>query len=95
MSRDRLPDLDDGEIYHADLLGMAVTDQNGQWLGKLIAIHDFGAGEIAELAGESGPTIMVPFGGDRLLAVDMAAKTINLSVPPGLLDDIVDGDAPA
>ena len=35
VSRDRLPDLDDGEIYHADLLGMAVTDQNGQWLGKL------------------------------------------------------------
>ena len=42
VSRDRLPDLDDGEIYHADLLGMAVTDQNGQWLGKLVAIHDFG-----------------------------------------------------
>ena len=95
VSRDRLPDLADGEIYHADLLGMAVADQNGQWLGKLIAIHDFGAGEIAELAGESGPTIMVPFGGERLLAVDMAAKKIDLSVPPGLLDDAIDGDAPA
>ena len=95
VSRDRLPDLDDGEIYHADLLGMAVTDQNGQWLGKLVAIHDFGAGEIAELAVESGPTIMVPFGGDRLLAVDMAAKTIDLSVPAGLLDDAIDGDTPA
>ena len=95
VSRDRLPDLDDGEIYHADLLGMAVTDQNGQWLGKLIAIHDFGAGEIAELAGESGPTIMAPFGGNRVLTVDVAAKTINLSVPAGLLDDVVDEDSPA
>ena len=95
VSRDRLPDLDDGEIYHADLLGMAVTDQNGQWLGKLVAIHDFGAGEIAELAVGLGPTIMVPFGGDRLLAVDMAAKTIDLSVPAGLLDDAIDGDTPA
>jgi len=74
---------------------MAVTDQNGQWLGKLVAIHDFGAGEIAELAVESRPTIMVPFGGERLLAVDMAAKTINLSVPVGLLDDAIDGDTPA
>jgi 16S rRNA processing protein RimM len=95
VARDRLPDLDDGEIYHADLLGMEVADQNGQWLGKLIAIHDFGAGEIAELGGGSGPTIMVPFGGDRLLAVDMKAKTIDLSVLPGLLDDVIDGDAPA
>jgi 16S rRNA processing protein RimM len=74
---------------------MAVADQNGQWLGKLIAIHDFGAGEIAELAVESGPTIMVPFGGDRLLAVDIMAKTIDLSVPSGLLDDVIDVDAPA
>ena len=93
--RDRLPDLDDSEIYHADLLGMAVTDQNGQSLGNLIAIHDFGAGEIAELAGETGPTIMVPFGGERLLAVNMAAKTINLAVPAGLLNDAIDDDAPA
>ena len=95
VSRDRLPDLDDGEIYHADLLGMAVADQNGQGLGKLVAIHDFGAGEIAELAVESGPTIMVPFGGDRLLVVDMVAKTIDLLVPTGLLDDAIDSDAPA
>ena len=61
----------------------------------MVAIHDFGAGEIAELAVESGPTIMVPFGGDRLLAVDMVAKTIDLLVPAGLLDDAIDGDAPA
>jgi hypothetical protein len=38
---------------------------------------------------------MVPFGDDRLLAVDMAAKTIDLSVPAGLLDDAIDGDTPA
>ena len=94
VSRDRLPNLDDDEIYHADLLGMAVADQNGQWLGELIAIHNFGAGEIAELAGKSGPTIMVPFGGDSLIAVDIAAKTINLSVPFGLLDDTIGDDAP-
>ena len=95
VSRDQLPDLNDGEIYHADLLGMAVSDQNGQWLGRLIAIHDFGAGEIAELAGEAGPTIMVPFGDDWLLAVDMVAKTIDLSVPAGLLDDAIDSEPPA
>ena len=40
----------DGEFYHADLLGMSVKGQDGVPLGNLIAIHDFGAGEIAELA---------------------------------------------
>jgi hypothetical protein len=38
---------------------------------------------------------MVPFGGDRLLAVDTVAKIIDLLVPAGLLDDAIDGDAPA
>ena len=85
--RESLPEPDDGEFYHADLLGMSVKGQNGVPLGSLIAIHDFGAGEIAELAPPEGSTIMVPFGGDRLIAVDMAAKELRLSVPDGLLDD--------
>ena len=45
-----MPEPDDGEFYHADLLGMLVKGQDGVPLGSLIAIHDFGAGEIAELA---------------------------------------------
>lgn len=85
--RDSLPDLDDDEFYHADLLGMMVRGQDGAQLGSLAAIHDFGAGEIAELAPDKGPTIMVPFGGDRIIAVDMAAKVLCLSVPDGLLDE--------
>ena len=87
VSRNSLPRPDDGEFYHADLLGMVVKGQDSARLGSLIAIHDFGAGEIAELATGNGPTIMVPFGGDHLIAVDMAAKEICLSVPDGLLND--------
>ena len=95
VCRDSLPKLDDGEFYHTDLLGMVVKGRDGAQIGSLVAIHDFGAGEIAELAPDEGPTIMVPFGGDRLLAVNMVAKTIDLLVPAGLLDDAIDGDAPA
>ena len=85
--RESLPEPDDGEFYHADLLGMLVKGQDGAPLGSLIAIHDFGAGEIAELAPRKGSTIMVPFGGDLIIAVDMAAKELCLSVPDGLLED--------
>ena len=92
VSRENLPEPDDGEFYHADLLGMSVKGQDGVSLGSLVAIHDFGAGEIAELAPRKGSTIMVPFGGDRLIAVDMVAKELCLSVPDGLLDDINVGD---
>ena len=90
--RESLPEPSHGEFYHADLLGMSVKGQDGVQLGSLIAIHDFGAGEIAELAPRKGSTIMVPFGGDRLIGVDMAAKELCLSVPDGLLDDTNEGD---
>jgi 16S rRNA processing protein RimM len=90
--RESLPDPEDGEFYHADLLGMMVKGQDGAQLGNLVAIHDFGAGEIAELAPRKGPTIMVPFGGERLITVDMVAKELCLSVPVGLLNDANAGD---
>ena len=64
IARDSLPKPDYGEFYHADLLGMMVNGKDSTQLGKLVAIHDFGAGEIAELATSNGSTIMVPFGGD-------------------------------
>ena len=92
VARESLPEPNDGEFYHADLLGMVVKTQNGAPLGSLSAIHDFGAGEVAELVPREGSSIMVPFGGDRLIAVDMAAKELRLSVPDGLLDDINVGD---
>ena len=92
VARESLPEPNDGEFYHADLLGMVVKTQDGALLGSLLAIHDFGAGEVAELAPRKGSTIMVPFGGDRLIAVDMAAKELCLSVPEGLLDDTTAGD---
>ena len=87
VARDRLPDLDGDEFYHADLLGMKVNNQDGAWIGILVAIHDFGAGDIAEVSPYRGPTIMVPFGGTRLIRIDMDAKEICLFVPNGLLDD--------
>ena len=92
FARESLPEPNDGEFYHADLLGMVVKTQDGAPLGSLLAIHDFGAGEVAELAPRKGSTIMVPFGGDRLIAVDMAAKELCLAVPEGFLDgtDVAD-----
>ena len=87
VARESLPEPNNGEFYHADLLGMVVKRQDGASLGSLVAIHDFGAGEIAELAPRSGSTIMLPFGDDRLISVDMVARELCLSVPNGLLDD--------
>lgn len=65
IDRDTLPVLSDGEFYHADLIGMTVN-QN-----KVIAVHNFGAGDILEL--DNGE--MVSFSGAK---VDINKKIISL-----------------
>src|SRR6476620_12370207 len=50
IARDKLPATDENEYYHADLIGLAAVTTGGESLGKVIAIHNFGAGDIIEIA---------------------------------------------
>ena len=50
VAREQLPATDDDEYYHADLIGLAAVATSGEPLGKVIAIHNFGAGDIIEIA---------------------------------------------
>src|SRR5690242_5752674 len=50
VPRERLPQLaDPEEFYHSDLIGLAVVDRAGQRLGHVLAIHNFGAGDLLEV----------------------------------------------
>ncbi|MGB3165701.1 MAG: ribosome maturation factor RimM [Alteraurantiacibacter sp.] len=65
ITRDALPPLKEGEYYHADLVGLAAISESGEALGTVTAVHNFGAGDVIEIAlpGESGrkaKTFMVP-----------------------------------
>jgi 16S rRNA processing protein RimM len=65
VPRDALPPLAEGEFYHADLLGLAVVTEAGEVIGTVLAIENFGATDIIEIAlepvPEKGPkTFMVP-----------------------------------
>jgi 16S rRNA processing protein RimM len=60
IGRDELPPLADGEYYHADLLGLAAVSSDGETLGHVIAIDDFGAGDVIEIERPNGKRFMVP-----------------------------------
>jgi 16S rRNA processing protein RimM len=65
VPRSALPPLGEGEYYHVDLLGLPVVSDEGEALGKVVAIDDFGAGDVIEIerpADDSGKTkrFMVP-----------------------------------
>jgi len=65
VPRTALPSLDDGEYYHADLIGLAVVSDSGEPLGTVVAVENFGAGDILEIerpseGGKQGKKFMVP-----------------------------------
>jgi 16S rRNA processing protein RimM len=60
VPRDALPPLEPGEFYHADLIGLPVVDTDGAAVGTVIAVDNFGAGDIIEIEKPDRRTFMVP-----------------------------------
>lgn len=61
VQRDQLPEADPNEYYLADLEGLKVVDLSGQEIGTIRAVHNFGAGDIVEIALLDQKTVMIPF----------------------------------
>ena len=61
IPRSALPPLEEGEYYHADLLGLPCESAEGEPLGTVLAVENFGAGDILEIEKPDGKRSMVPF----------------------------------
>jgi len=86
VPRERLPQTDDpDEFYHADLVGLAAVDQSGNVFGTVIAIFNFGAGDLIEVRPQNGgKTELVPFDATHVPEVDIAAGKIVFDPPDGM-----------
>ena len=86
-ARERLPELDDDEFYHADLIGMPVVDLAGEPLGEVRAVHDFGSGDLLEIW--RTPSVKggwyLPFTREQVPHVDLKAGVITADPAPGFL----------
>ena len=78
MPRERLPATEaDDEFYHADLIGLAVVDADGNALGSVAAVHNFGAGDLIEVKPAQGnTTVLLPFTEAAVPVVDIAGRRI-------------------
>ncbi|MCU0829249.1 MAG: ribosome maturation factor RimM [Tabrizicola sp.] len=82
VPRDRLPALPDDEFYHADLIGLAVYDTGGEPLGKVIAIHNHGAGDIIEISpSRHKSALLLPFTRTIVPNVDLARGRLVVDLP--------------
>ena len=83
VPRERLPEPQAAdEFYHADLIGLAVVDRSGTALGTVVAVHNFGAGDLIEVRqAEGAPTLMLPFTEAVVPEVDLAAGRLVVEQP--------------
>lgn len=88
VTRARLPETEPDEFYHADLVGLEATMKNGAIAGTVVAVRNFGAGDLVEIAPVRGTTYLVPFTRAAVPEVDVAGGRIVIDPPPGLLDDV-------
>ena len=94
IARDQLPATADDEYYHADLIGLSAVDAAGEPLGRVIAIHNFGAGDIIEIAPPQGATLLLPFTNAVVPSVDLANGRVVIELPAEIEgDDPTSADA--
>jgi 16S rRNA processing protein RimM len=87
VARDKLPATDENEYYHADLIGLAAVNAADEALGRVIAIHNFGAGDIIEIAPPQGATMLLPFTNAVVPSVDLANKRVVIELPAEIAGD--------
>jgi len=90
VARERLPPAGMREYYHTDLIGLAAVTLQNEPIGRVVAVHNYGAGDILEIAPPQGPTLLLPFTDQVVPEVDLAGGRVVID-PPGEIE----GDAPA
>ena len=61
VERSALPPLEEGEYYHADLIGLAAVGRDGAEIGIVAAIENYGAGDLLEIALKDGGRSLIPY----------------------------------
>ena len=83
IPRARLPKIEETDtFYHADLVGLDAVTPDGARVGTVHALHNFGAGDIIEIApAGGGDPLMLPFNETTVPKIDVAARQI-VVMPP-------------
>lgn len=76
VARGEMPPLAEGEYYHADLIGLAAVSVEGESLGTVIAVENYGAGDVLEIQRPDGKRFMVPMRAEAVPEWDRARLVV-------------------
>ncbi len=82
VSRDKLPEPQGAEYYYADLIGLEAVSGDGNAMGKIVSVQNFGAGDLLELKPADGSaTEFIPFEDRYVPSVDLQSRTVVIHRP--------------
>lgn len=86
VDRNRLPNPATSEFYHVDLIGLDAVLENGDAYGRVVAVQNFGAGDLLEVARSGAETEFIPFTDAHAPIVDLDSRSVTV-VPPAMVGD--------
>ena len=81
VRREALPETEEDEFYHADLIGLTARTANGEAYGVVRGIYDYGAGDVIEIEREKDASILFPFTRENVPEIDLAAGCLVIDPP--------------
>jgi 16S rRNA processing protein RimM len=95
VERAALPAPEAEEYYQADLIGLAAELPDGSPFGRVVAVQNYGAGDLLEIdRGEGTPRLVdLPFTRAAVPVVDLAGRRLVVDPPAGLLEPAEPGAA--
>lgn len=92
LDRALLPETsEEDEFYHADLIGLSCVGSEGESLGTVRAIFDFGSGDMLEVVGEDRKAILYPFTREVVPEIDLKAGSLTVLPPQEAEDEAEEG----
>ena len=95
IERDQLAEPDEDEFYQTDLIGCAAVDESGESIGTVLAVVNFGAGDLLDVKLADNSTIFIPFDKNFVPKVDIRNRIVVLSSLDTLLSNDDDDDEPS
>jgi 16S rRNA processing protein RimM len=81
VDRAALPQTEEDEFYHADLIGLEARDSEGRVLGKISALHNFGASDVIVIQRPDGDHVLLAFSKQTVPVLNIAAGYVVVAVP--------------
>lgn len=85
VSREQLPEPDEEEWYYNDLIGLKAIAPNEEEIGKIVAVHDYGAGTVLEIRPTTGKTFLLAFTYENVPTVNIKGGNLTVILPEEII----------